>query len=791
MENCGKDRYMKKEKRFRQWAVYPLIAVMLLLQGCTDSSVSAPQGEDGTAGQEPGSTAASDDSHTEQTMGRYLEEEITLPEEVSLSSTPKIFLQKLENGDLLLAEQTAGIYISSDNGESWSPKEAPWFRELSGAYLVHLAIAPNGAIAVAYNPPSDETNETEESIFDPVALYADPDGNTAALESPDGENYIHRFSFDDDSRLYACTMGGGVWQMDPEGETADLLFETEGLSDYICFTGQYLADSTSRGILLYDMENRIMAEEDKVLQDFITENVGDIGSYSDAYSFIMAPGDQENVIYFACSSGLFRHVIGGSAVEQIIEGTLSSLSDPMMMLAGMAVLPDNEFAILYTNGHLYRYVYHPDIPAVPDEQVTIYSLNENYAVRQAVSLFQKQHPEVYAHYEIGLSEGNGMTSEDAIKNLNTRIMSGSGPDLLVLDGLPMRSYQERGVLMDLTKLVEGLNGEDEPFPNIVEACREDGKLWYLPLRFRLPFLMGDKDVIQNVTDLTSFADMVEQLRAENPQGALTALTTEEKTLRTLGINCSAAWTDPKTGAIDTEKLTDFLRQARRIYQAEISGIGEEELTSRKEHYENMMNYDWAMEYYATTYSAAIDVAMKNQRIGTGVSDMVDGDFNVASTLAGQEENFGYCTWQGQIQNGFIPKGMISICSTSGENELAQTFFRFLYGRSLQDIDMPTGFPMNMASFEQLKENPRGEDENMSIGTSNEDGAYFSLEIKWCTEDDFNALKRMAESASGVCAGDPVVEEIVYDIGQKALNGSAGIEDTVSEITRKAAIYLAE
>lgn len=117
-----------------------------------------------------------------------------------------------------------------------------------------------------------------------------------------------------------------------------------------------------------------------------------------------------------------------------------------MNLAGMAVLPDNEFAILYTNGKLYRYTFDPDIPTIPEEQVSIYSLTENYAVRQAVSLFQKQHPEAYVRYEIGMNTENGMTSEDAIKNLNTRIMSGSGPDLLVLDGLPRRSYEEKECL---------------------------------------------------------------------------------------------------------------------------------------------------------------------------------------------------------------------------------------------------------------------------------------------------------------------------------------------------------
>lgn len=99
--------------------------------------------------------------------------------------------------------------------------------------------------------------------------------------------------------------------------------------------------------------------------------------------------------------------------------------------------------------------------------------------------------------------------------------------------------------------------------------------------------------------------------------------------------------------------------------------------------------------------------------------------------------------------------------------------------------------MNMTSFETLKENPREEDMGISIGMSGADGKGFSLEIKWVTEEDFAELKHMVESASSVCAGDAVIEEVVYEVGQKALNGSVSVDDAVAEILKRAEIYLAE
>lgn len=774
------------KNRFKRWTAFLLIGMMLFLQGCSG-------GENNTPDSVRAPKTSADGGSEEKSMGRYLEEEIILPEDLSVVSYPQPRLQKLDSGELAVIEPDAGMYVSADNGENWNRKDTSWMKELRNAYVSDIVIAPNGAVAVVYSPHSDEVEESseEDSSFRPQYLYVDPEGNTKMLESPEQENAVYQFWFGKDSRLYAYTMGSKVYEMDPQSGETKMLFETEGMTDYVCFTDKYMVVITSRGVTLYDMEAGVLAEEDQVFQKFLTEEVGDIGSTSGEYSVVAAQGDQEDVIYFACSSGLYRHVIGGTALEQIVEGSLSSMGDPMMGLAGIAVLPDNEFAVLYTNAKLYHYVYDPDVPTVPDQQIGVYSLKENYTIRQAVSLFQKQHPEVYVRYEIGMTEGSGMTSEDAVKNLNTRLMSGSGPDLLVLDGLPGKSYQEKGVLMELSELAESLTGEDQPFSNLTEACREDGKLWYLPVRFRLPILMGNPEMIAEASDLTALADALEKLRAENPEGALTGLSVEEDVLRTLGITCSAVWTDPETGAINEEKLTEFLEQAKRIYEAEIAGLEEKELEEKISWYQERRSWAGFEDYYASASSAALNIAMKAQKAGVGTIDMVDGDFNMISTVANQEENIGYTVWQGQIQNGFIPKCMVGICSSSADNELAVEFFRFLYGRELQDIETSNGFPVNQASFESLKENPRDEDMGISIGTSDADGNSFGLDVKWSGEEDFTRLKNMAESAASVCLGDTAIEQAVYEIGPKALNGSASAEETVAEIVKKAAIYLAE
>lgn len=777
--------------RFKRWAAL-LLAGVMLLTGCTN------QKEENTkSAAEAG--ASMETAEKEKSMGRYLEQEITLPEEIAAMGTyPVGYFGKLDNGKLVLVEQRAGKYVSEDNGETWEREEAPWLTEnLMDSYISHIALSPDGAMAVIYSPYSSD-DEAEESVdeddpYQPEYLYVDAAGNTKKITFSEKGNYFHQFWFDRDGLLYGYDMNGKVYEIDTQADTVKQLFEIEGLSDYVCFTEKYMIIISSRGVNVYDMEAK-MLDEDKVLSDFIMNSVGnELGANSDSHSVVMAEGGQPDVIYFALNSGLYRHVIGGAAVEQVADGSITSLGDPMMTLCGMAVLPDNEFAVLYNDVKLYRYVYDPDVPTVPDEKVSIYSLTEDYTIRQAVSLFQKQNPDVYVRYEVGISGENGMTAEDAVKNLNTRMLSGSGPDLLVLDGLPAASYTAKGILADLSGVVGNMSGENSLFPNLVEACREDGAIYSLPVRFQLPVIAGDVQSVRNVTDLETLANAVERLREENPEGSLIGLRTEEEVLYTLGLACSGAWLD-ENGAIDEEMLTEFLTQARRIYQAEIAGQDPRALEDyRESHQENWSTDETgAGHYYANAAASSLDIAMGDQKLSVGRVFRMDFDYNIIGTLANQEKNFAYGLWQGQVPGGFIPCTRVGIYTKSAQKEEVLEFFGFLYGRELQDLDLIGGFPVNMESFDSFAENPRGEYDMGGLAMSDSDGGdIFSLEVEWVGQEDFQRLKEMVKSLNSICSGDSTIESVVRTLGEKALSEDGNVEDTVEEIVKKAAIYLAE
>ena len=83
---------------------------------------------------------------------------------------------------------------------------------------------------------------------------------------------------------------------------------------------------------------------------------------------------EDGVIYLAGKKGLHRHVMGGAAMEQIIDGKLSCLGNPQYGVVGMLLLNTGEFLALSDRGKLINFTYDPNKEAVPQERLKIYSL---------------------------------------------------------------------------------------------------------------------------------------------------------------------------------------------------------------------------------------------------------------------------------------------------------------------------------------------------------------------------------------------------------------------------------
>lgn len=132
-----------------------------------------------------------------------------------------------------------------------------------------------------------------------------------------------------------------------------------------------------------------------------------------------------------------------------------------------------------------------------------------------------------------MTEENGVTLEDALSVLNTDILAGKGPDVLILDGMPADSYIEKGVLADISDVVGEASQKDGIFGNIIESSKKDGKVYAMPARILLPVVLGDEKTRSAGGSLPALADRVKTLSKSTSKSVIP----DDKGTKTLLRDC--------------------------------------------------------------------------------------------------------------------------------------------------------------------------------------------------------------------------------------------------------------
>ena len=122
------------------------------------------------------------------------------------------------------------------------------------------------------------------------------------------------------------------------------------------------------------------------------------------------------------------------------------------------------------------------------------------AARELIAGFQAMYPDTEIRYETG--EENLSVSEQ-IDTLTARLTAGTGPDILILDGLPAESCQAEGLFADLTPALAGI--QDELQQNILSAYTTEEGIYMLPIRYSVPVAVVNQ---RNVNAVNSLRDLM-------------------------------------------------------------------------------------------------------------------------------------------------------------------------------------------------------------------------------------------------------------------------------------------
>lgn len=756
-----------KRNWIKKWISLAVACVLAMcaLAGCGDSG--SGNGEGNGAETQNGSKA----------KGRYVEKEVGL----ALADDEKgVGLIRGKDGSYRLytcisAEKKYKAYDSAD-GQSFTEGNAAWLNQAIGGkdcYLKRIFRGEDGKDYALYY--KDEANH----------LIGTADGNAASEQFAQvlrDKTGVDMAGVMENGNLVISDITKGkleVWSaqsqssvMEAEQGTAN----TSGLKLFDCRGSRAVVLSQSGGGF-----SAINLDSGKQEQMFEYEGMG-----GDSYG-ILKLGEQEDC-YYVDRKGLHHINLNGSTIETLIEGDTASMGDTSMELVDFVLGEQEEYFVLYNmdgKASVMHYIYDKDAKVTPDEQLVIFGLEENKTIKQAVSRFQKAHPEVRVRYKTGSQQETGTTRADQIRVLNTELLGGNGADILVLDGLPLESYISKGVLMDLSDFYSNLQQDSPISDNIISSMKKEKGLYQLPVRAKVLSMYGTKEEMEALQSLDALSAYLEK---GGGRELLDARSYEYYLRLLITLNYKDLFDSGEKKEIPQQELKALLEAAKKLGQA----TGTEA--------------DTIQNYYLGQVPELTEDNIIKEMGGTEFLSCIDSnnDLNVRkgkgaviTEAGGAFSLIEACEVLRQIKAAplgihklYLPKGMVGVNSSSKNKELAQEFLKMLFSEEIQSLDLNDGFPVNAKALEAWSQKEAPEDGmGLAIAGSDENDEMFSA-AEPSGEQMMPFIQLLKEADTPVLIDD-VILEVTLDEGIAYCSGEKSLEDAVSGISNKTKTYLAE
>ena len=739
-------------------------------------------------------------------MGRYADREVKLP--------PGTFtyMHACPDGGCYLYGTDANLTYVDAQGES-KEKDRSWEKNANVRIKYEVGVSDDGASVFAYTPNFWNDEELEalwlEGDIRYLYYYMDEKGDKHALE-PHGEGYqkgtnLNTFAFSPEGELYAAS-ANQVYRLHVESGEAESLFATAGQVESVVFAGDVVLAADREKVYTYDRKEGKLLENNGVLSEFIASH--STGGLVMAVSDTGAGGDAGNAqaLYMACRTGLYRYIWGGSVIEQIADGQMTALSDTQRDLLALQVLDNGEFRILFGGNYMVEMYYDETLPAKPSKELTVYSLEEIGWIRYAGQLFQKEHPDVLVRYETGMDGDNAISREDALKNLNTRLLAGDVPDVIVMDNMDIEQYADKGVLRELDGILQPYLDDGILYRNIVEGMRmtDEERIYSVPMMVYLPLWLGEEMYLEGEDSLEDIIAGMELARQKHPEGPiLNTPYPRDVLLQTMPV-CLPAWTK-EDGSLDVESLTAYYQAVSRMWEIDSAGFdaaGREAWQKNNTEFYEPNDIDMIDIGFNYQYSAQQNFGETWMQLGFLLNPQI-GASNVhviKSNMAREwqekelEDTVNFGAYTGQTDNVYWAKIIVGLCEQGKEPELAEEFLNLLLSDAMMRkwwLDKPrnqSGITIRKDSLCDLLDINNVEFGEV-MGMKNP--GVINTELTWPTEDEKQWIYQMMEDASSCYRPGTMLEECAMEVGVRVLEGKLSPEEGAKEVERKMAIAMEE
>jgi len=464
------------------------------------------------------------------------------------------------------------------------------------------------------------------------------------------------------------------------------------------------------------------------------------------------------------------------SIEIVLEGTAYAIGAPRNTVDSIFVLGDESILVgVLSNGQsnrLYKYVWDENASLDPGKTITIWSLEDNNFVRAAISEMRKRHPDAIINYDVALDGFSAVSTSDAIRNLNTRLLGGNAPDVIILDGCAVESYVGRGMLVDLSELID--------FSDVYDSLQApfvmDGKLYCLPAQFLMPVLMGSSEALSKAQTIDELVALV--LNGNVPElsyepGADPFASTPEDQRAELSFAdlkelFDLSWVSAAPGIVNNNRLDS---DALRRYVEAVKAISDMlELTDE----------------FSGQNSASVSIGFSD---GSGFT-LLPGSLmryfmqqaNYAAFVANNlmvlqsaidRDDTSMMLFPGFDPGAWLPSTIVGISADSASPDIAAEFVQTMLSTDVQQHNYGTGLPVTRSGLAA------------QIDTINNNRTQGGLEA---VDLDVSALITGLQTLS---ISDKVLTDMIWSSIERCCKDEIDIEGAVREIEQNIRTYLAE
>lgn len=706
----------------------------------------------------------------------FYEKELNLPPLSKIYDFKKINTSNLSiigtNSDNLLKK-----YTSSDNGNNWKESLVPMF-DSDDNICIQASISNNGDIALIYFDNKYQNNSSIDNNIEFETCIIQNDKSTINKLSIDNNDFFNltKFKFESNNDLFYSTSDGKIVQYDSLSGLLKntFLIDTEELIDFCVISNSLIVLSTEH-LTEYNLST---GKEVK--------RVKNSNFHIDNFSSIYSSYNNDS-IYIINSKGLFEYNLLNENLVKIFDNLTYTMSDNNMYINNFINIFENEFLIIYGmyNSNEKLLCNYSSNNSLMISNLKVYSLYENTLIRNLINEFNRKNPNINLQYEIGIQDASTLTQSDAIKILNTELANGAGPDIILLDDLPINEYIEQGILDDLSDLLED---KTDFFENVVNLFYTENQLYTIPLRIKIPLIVGDNSIVENTDSIYSLLDIFSN--TTSPNKIINIYDCKDLINLTYYIFCNN-FINGKN--LNTTSLKNYLIEIKQLYELISSKIDLESYNMYSEMINQLKPSDineFSKKFYLEKELDSISFLLNNQpQIDIGYINSFN-DLALISTVSNHYNNINFSNFKDTSSNVFIPKTIISINTKSQNKSLAKQFVIYLLNNNSQCVDKEIGLPINKKALDIIF-NKNIDNSNLGGYTIETNGDLKDYPIIWPSETDYSQLVEIINSLNCITIDNDYLLNSLLIAGEKYILNQFTIDEALNYISEELFIHLNE